>query len=73
MKKKTKRVVYNVECANNPEHIFEKVYEIEEGTEMKTTEMDIYCPMCDDYVRITVQGKVVPDAELMRKFREMEK
>jgi len=67
--KKIKKVAYQVVCARNPEHVFEKAYSIEAGTEAKQTEVDVFCPFCQDYVTITVKGIVVPDAELLRKFK----
>jgi len=67
--KKFKKIAYQVVCARNPEHVFEKAYPIETGTEAQSTEVDVFCPFCEDYVTITVKGKVVPDAELLRKFK----
>lgn len=67
--KKIKKVAFQVVCARNSEHVFEKAYPIEAGTEAKQTEVDVFCPYCQDYVTITVKGKVVPDAELLRKFK----
>lgn len=66
--KKTKKVVYQVQCANNPDHVFEKVYEVIEGTENKTTDVDVYCPDCDAFVTVTIQGKVKPDRTILKKF-----
>jgi aspartate carbamoyltransferase regulatory subunit len=65
--KKVKKVVYNVQCAYNPEHIFEKVFEIQEGSEKIDSELEAYCPYCDKFVSIEIQGKPPPD-ELLRKF-----
>ena len=66
---KTKKVVYNVECAYNEEHVFEKVFTIEEGSEKIETEIEAYCPFCDKMVTVTVQGKVIPDESILRKFK----
>ncbi len=66
--KKTKKVVYEIQCQSNPEHILEKVIEIEEGSEKFETEIQAYCPKCDKYVKAIVQGKLVPDQDILRKF-----
>ncbi len=65
---RTKKVVFNVQCAYDESHIFEKVLDIEEGTEGTKTEVQTYCPFCDGHVSVDVQGRVAPDAELSRKF-----
>jgi len=65
---KKRKIKYNVQCANNPEHIFEYIYTIEEGSEDIKSEVQAFCPYCDDFVDITIKGKVVPDAGLLRKF-----
>jgi len=66
--KKTKKVVYAMQCQSNPEHILEKVIEIEEGSEKFETEIEVYCPKCDKYVKASVQGKLVPNQDILRKF-----
>jgi len=68
-KKKTK---YTVRCVKNPEHIFDKVYDIEEGSEdSKTNEVLAYCPYCDAEVGIEIQGKVPPDVDMLRRFEHL--
>ena len=66
MSKKTKKVVYEVQC--NEGHTFEKVFEIEEGSENIKTKVQTYCPHCEKYVTYAIQGKVVPDQEVLRRF-----
>ncbi len=66
--KKVKKVLYNVECAYNPEHVFEKVFKIEEASEAMETEVQAYCPYCEKHVTTTIKGKVVTDASLLRGF-----
>ncbi len=68
MSKKTKKVVYHVQCNSDPEHIIEKVIEIEEGSENTETNVQAYCPLCKEHVTATIQGKVVPDQDILRKF-----
>ena len=67
-RKQSKKVVYHVQCSHNPEHIFEKVFEIEEGSENKESKVQAYCFKCDKYVTVSVQGKVIPDQDILRKF-----
>jgi hypothetical protein len=66
--KKEKKVMYQVQCAYNPDHEFEKVFEIEEGSENKETKVEAFCPYCDKKVTVTVKGRVVPDEDILRKF-----
>ena len=67
MMKKEKRVKYTVRCANNPDHTFEHVYTIIEGTENTQSDVQAYCPYCDDFVDVTIQGIVPPDS-ILRRF-----
>ncbi len=66
--KKAKRVLYNVECAYNPEHVFEKVFKIEEGSEAMESEVEAYCPYCEKHVTTTIKGKAAPDESLLKRF-----
>ncbi len=66
--KKAKRVLYNVECAYNPDHVFEKVFTIEEESEGMESEVQAYCPYCEKHVTTTIKGKAVPDESLLRGF-----
>ena len=67
---KVKKVIYQVECANNPKHIIEKFFEIKDGSEHLQTEVQVYCPQCDDWVTATVQGKFVPNQEIVKRFKK---
>lgn len=68
MSKKTKKVVYHVQCTYDSEHVIEKVFLIEEGSENTETKVQAYCPFCEKHVTATVQGQVVPDQDILRKF-----
>ena len=70
-KKKTIKVTYMVQCAYDENHKFEKVFEIEEGTEQTFSNVQAYCPECDKMVEVTVQGKVIPDENILRMFEEL--
>lgn len=63
--------LYNVQCAYNSDHIFEKLFTIEENTENVESEVEAFCPHCEKRVSVTVQGRVVPDAELLREMEEL--
>ncbi len=65
--KKKKCVKYTVQCANDNKHIFEKVYTIKDGTEDVESDVNAYCPKCDEFVDITIKGEVEPDS-ILRKF-----
>jgi hypothetical protein len=70
-KKKIKKVLYHVQCVYNEKHIFEKVFEIEEGSEAKEeSEVETYCPYCDKLVTVVVKGKVTPDTSIFRNIGE---
>lgn len=64
-----KKVVYKILCPCKRKEVFEMTFEIEEGSENVATEVQAYCPFCDqEEMTVTVQGKVVPDEELLRKY-----
>ena len=67
MKKRTK-VVHKIQCAHNEEHIFEKTFEIEDGPVKEETEIQTYCPFCNESVTVTVKGEVVADKTMLRKY-----
>ncbi len=66
--KKVKRVLYNVQCAFNPAHVFEKIFTIEEESEGLKSEMEAYCPYCEKHVSITIAGKSEADASILKRF-----
>ena len=65
--KKTKKVKYKVVCANDDNHIFEYVFTIYEGTETEESDVEAFCPFCDDFVSITIKG-IVPPESILRRF-----
>jgi len=66
---KHKRVVYEVVCPKSPKHVFPIAFEIEEGSEKVQSKVEAYCPTCDTLVQVTVKGKLIPNQEIMRKFK----
>ena len=67
--KRLKKQVYEVQCANDPAHVFPKIITTQEGTEDTETEVQAYCPFCDEMVTFTVQGELEVDEEFLRKFK----
>ncbi|MBU0755993.1 MAG: hypothetical protein KJ645_12690 [Planctomycetes bacterium] len=65
---KSKKVVYEIVCCNNPEHVFSKAFEIKPGTEETLSEAEAYCPQCDDYVRVVIRGELPRNKDVLRKF-----
>jgi hypothetical protein len=65
---KSKRVVYEVICPNNPKHVFPFAFEIEPGSENVQSKVQAYCPQCDAFVQVTVKGKLPPNVEVYRWF-----
>ncbi len=65
-KKKTRKVAYEVTCPQD--HVFEKVIPIIEGTEDEQSQIQTYCMECDDYVTVTVKGKLDPKDVIERMF-----
>ncbi len=62
----TKKVLYQVHCPCGND--FEKAFEIQSGSEKVSTEAQAFCPHCGEYVTVTVQGKIKPDADLLREI-----
>jgi len=66
--KKAKKIICNVRCAFDETHVFEAAFLIKEGSEDIKTRVEKFCPFCDKMVTVAVQGEVLPDRELLRKF-----
>lgn len=65
-KKKNKKVFYNVQCAFDEKHVFEKALEVEVGSESVESEVDAFCPFCNKMVSITIKGKAAMNTSVMR-------
>ncbi len=67
VKKQMKKVLYKVQCASPEKHVFEKVFEIEAGSdENGESRVETYCPLCNQLVTVVVKGKVSPDTTVFR-------
>lgn len=62
-----KEVTYEVTCPVNPEHKFKATYKVEPN-EGPPDHADEFCPFCGATVRVKVEGKLIRDAEVHRKF-----
>ncbi|MCK4761834.1 MAG: hypothetical protein KAW12_06500 [Candidatus Aminicenantes bacterium] len=67
---KTKKVKYRVQCAAHAGHIFEKVFQVEEGGEAVESSGEAFCPYCDEMVPVEVKGKAPLDKEAQRFLRQ---
>jgi hypothetical protein len=68
-KKKMKKALYQVQCVYNENHFFEKIFEIEAGSEVKEeTEVETYCPHCKKLVTVVIKGKVPTDISIFKKI-----
>ncbi|MFQ5544132.1 MAG: hypothetical protein ACE5FY_07260 [Nitrospiria bacterium] len=66
---RSKKTIYEVTCAFDETHRFDKAFNIEEGSEQIETEVEAFCPYCNKQVTVCVEGRMVPDATLLRKFK----
>jgi hypothetical protein len=65
-----KKVVHTVVCAYDHNHIFEKVVEVDiHAVDVRTTNVDTYCPFCHKKVKFRVDGQVIPEKDLLKQFR----
>ena len=63
----TKPVKYRVQCAFDEKHVFDKVFNIKEGSEEgPPSEVEAFCPFCEKPMTLKVQGEVGKDEVLMR-------
>jgi len=63
-----KEVTCNVTCPVNPEHKFQATYKVEDDSQGIVDYADEFCPFCGAMVRVKVEGKLIHDAEVHRKF-----
>lgn len=68
MAQKATKVLYEVTCYECKK-VFEKVIEIETGSEDKTTDQITYCPFCYKMVKFEIKGKPREDL-VIRKLKE---
>ncbi len=70
--KKKKR--FTVQCPFNENHIFDKVFTLEEGIDPEPThsEVEAFCPWCDKMVTITVTGEAEKNETLFRALNEQD-
>ena len=61
------RVAYKVQCPYCEDHIFEKVFTIDAGSEETQSKAEAFCPHCEKTVEVEIRGKVSLDKDLLRK------
>lgn len=73
-KLKTKKV-YMVQCPFEKKHVFEKVFELEEGVTTVSTEsmVEVFCPFCGKLVEASVKGEPAKNTTILRRFEAQDK
>ncbi len=61
------KITYNVKCPHC-EKKFPLVVEVEEGSSETKSNADVYCPHCDRVVKVKIEGKLMKDTEVFRRF-----
>jgi hypothetical protein len=61
-------ITYTVICPFDKKHKFPVVVEVEDESEGAPDSLEEYCPFCDKFVRVTIDKKLVPDVDTLRRF-----
>jgi hypothetical protein len=61
-----KKVTYTVICPFNKDHKFPLVLEVEDEAKGVKSSIESFCPFCDKFVQIEIEGELAPDTEVMR-------
>lgn len=62
------KVTYTVICPFDQAHKFPVVLEVEDEKEGVPDSFEEYCPFCDKPVRVTIDQKLIPDVNTLRRF-----
>ncbi len=70
-----KKVLFSMQCPADKKHMFDKVFELEEGQEKpeKETGVEAFCPFCGKLVEAAVKGKAKLNEEILKRFEEQKK
>jgi hypothetical protein len=70
-----KKKLFKVQCPFDKTHVFDKVFELEEGVDSPppNTTVETFCPFCSKMVEITVKGEAELNQSILRKFEEQDK
>lgn len=69
---KKKKVIIKVKCGNC-EHVIKIAIDIKPDSEEKhTSEIDVYCPFCDEWLTVEIKGKILSDATILRAMPKNE-
>jgi len=63
------KITYSVICPFDPTHKFPVVVdEVEDKKKRANDTLEEYCPFCEKFVRVTIEKKLKPDANTLRRF-----
>jgi len=65
---KVKPIKYTVQCIINEKHVFEKVFRIQEGSEAVESEVEAFCPFCQNPMTVKIKGIPVKEDVLTRSL-----
>jgi len=63
-----KKITYTVICPFDKKHKFPVVLEVEDEAGSAPDSFEEYCPFCEKFVRVTIEKKLVPDVDTLRRF-----
>ena len=64
-----KKVLKEVVCCHNPEHVFTIAVALEPGSKGASSTIEAYCPLCDKFVSVTIQGAPELNEQITRLFK----
>ena len=61
-------ITYSVICPFDSNHKFPVVLEVGDEKKGVADTFEEYCPFCDKFVQVTIDKKLAPDADTLRRF-----
>jgi Zn finger protein HypA/HybF involved in hydrogenase expression len=69
---KKKKVIIKVKC-EKCSNVFDIAIDIKpESEENKMSEVEVYCPFCDEMLTVDIKGKILSDATILRAMPKNE-
>lgn len=69
---KKKKVIIKVKC-EKCSNVFDIAIDIKPDSEEKhTSEIDVYCPFCDEMLTVEIKGKILSDTTILRAMPKNE-
>ena len=62
------KVTYTVICPFDKKHKFPVVLEVEDEKQGVADSFEEYCPFCDKFVQVTIDKKLAPDVDTLRRL-----